>query len=86
MITDLIINVLLGLPYLLLSSLEPLDFNIKFPDDIFEILKDLCVGVAYVLPVARLMPILITRIGIAIFKICWASVIRVKSFIPTMGS
>lgn len=86
MITDLIINVLMGLPYLLLSSLQSLDFNIKFPDDLFEIIKDLSVGVAYVLPITRLMPILIARIGIAIFKICWASVIRVKSFIPTMGA
>ena len=82
MITDSIINVLLFIPYLLLQGLESFDFNLSFPDNFFEIIKDLTCGVVYVFPIVRLMPIFLTRIAIMILKISWASVCRIKSFIP----
>lgn len=86
MITDVIFNILFFIPYGLLSALD--SFNIKFtiPADMFEIIKDLTVGVNYVVPVDGLMPIFITMISLSIFKIVWAIVIRIKSFIPAMGS
>ena len=86
MITDAIINVILFIPYLLLQGLNSFEFNIKFPDNMFEIIKDLTCGVVYVLPIVRLMPIFICRIGIYALKIAWACICRVKSFIPTFGN
>lgn len=82
MITDSIINVLLFIPYLLLEGLNSFEFNLTFPDNMFEIIKDITCGVAYVIPIARLMPIFTVRIAILILKISWASVCRIKSFIP----
>ena len=86
MITDLIINVFLAIPFLLLSGLSAFDFNLELPANMFEILNDLLVGVSYVVPVVRLLPIFYSIIGIATFKALWSVVIRIKSFIPTMGS
>lgn len=86
LITDLIINVLLSIPYLLLSGIDLLGIEFYFPDNMFEIIRDLTVGVNYVVPIARLTPIFLACLGLAVFKIYWAIVVRIKSFIPTMGS
>ena len=86
MITDAIINIIFLLPYGLLSAMDSLNFELTLPADMFEIIKDLTVGVNYVVPVERLMPIFITMLSLSIFKIVWAIIIRIKSFIPTMGS
>lgn len=86
MITDAIINIIFLIPYGLLSAMDSLNIVLSLPADMFEIIKDLTVGVNYVVPIERLMPIFVVMISLSVFKIVWAIVIRVKSFIPTMGS
>lgn len=86
MITDAIINIIFLIPYGLLSAMDSLNIELSLPADMFEIIKDLTVGVNYVVPIERLMPIFVVMISLSVFKIVWAIVIRVKSFIPTMGS
>lgn len=86
MITEAILNFLFYLPYSILQAVSVADVTISIENNTFEIIKDLTCGVAYVVPVARLMPIFLTRIGLMIFKVSWAIIIRVKSFIPTMGN
>lgn len=86
MITDVIINIIFLIPYGLLSAMDSLNIVLSLPADMFEIIKDLTVGVNYVVPIERLMPIFVVMISLSVFKIVWAIVIRVKSFIPTMGS
>lgn len=86
MITDLVLNVFFAIPYLLLSSMSGLDFNVALPDSFFSTLDNISSGVGYVLPVAGLLPIFLVTIGVYTFRIVWSIVIRVKSFIPTMGS
>ena len=86
MITDAIINAFLFVPYLLLSGISSFNFNLTFPADMFEIIKDITCGVVYVLPVARLFVLFQITIALYTFKIAVALVVRAKSFIPTMGA
>lgn len=86
MITEIVIGFLISIPYIILYSLQGFDFNLALPNDIFNVLKDLTVGVAYVVPVAHFLLLFNIRVGILIFKCVWSLVIRLKSFIPTFGS
>lgn len=84
MITDFIINLFIKIPYALLSSLP--DFSISFDTSYFEKFKSYVSFVGYVLPVSGLLPILVISFSLTVFKFVWALVLRIKSFIPTMGS
>ena len=86
MIVDMIFNVVFGLPYTLLVGLDVLDISISVPVDYMNILNDLVVGVGYVLPVKELLPLASAMMLLCLFKILWALIIRVKSFVPTMGA
>lgn len=86
MITDLIINILMAIPYFLLNGLESLNFNLELPNNFFTILNEFSSGVGYVLPVSKLLPIFFITISLYCFRIYWSLVIRIKSFIPGMGS
>lgn len=86
MITDLIINVFLFLPTALLQGLSALDFSFSFPDNIYYTLYNLSKGVAFVLPLKFLISISAVRIAIHSFRFIWSLVLRIKSFIPTMGA
>lgn len=84
MITDKIIDVLLALPLLLIDSLPEVDFHI--PDDIMNGVSVFLLNIAYFAPIKELLPILIISLSIKSFQIAWALIIRIKSFIPTMGA
>lgn len=86
MITDLIINAFLFLPLLLLTGLETLDFNFSFPEGVYDTLYNISKGVAFVLPLKFLLSIFAIKLSIHAFRLVWSIVIRVKSFIPTMGA
>ena len=86
MITDLILNVLFFLPCSLLAGLDAININLFIPDDIYITLSDICKCVGYVLPVSALLPIFLTRLALKLVQITIAIVIRIKSFIPTMGA
>lgn len=84
MITDFIINVLCALPNLLLDSMQ--NFNLEIPANIFNGFNSILNLLGFMFPVAGLLPILVISFGIKYFQIMWALLIRIKSFIPTMGS
>lgn len=83
MITDTIINIFLALPRNLLALLP--DVNFELPDVAFQELFDIISSLTWALPVVALMPILVISFMLQGFKIAWALLIRIKSFIPTMG-
>lgn len=87
MITDEILDFLFYFPLLLLETLPDLD--LAFPDDLLNVVNGIdnfIYNVAYVVPFARLQGILIISISISSFQILWALILRIKSFIPTMGA
>lgn len=83
MITDTIINIFLSLPRNLLALLP--DVNFELPEVAFQELFDIISSLTWALPVVALMPILVISFMLQGFKIAWALLIRIKSFIPTMG-
>ncbi len=83
MITDFIINLIMSLPLALLDSLPSVDVTI--PENVFSSMTWLLSTINYLFPVKALLPILIISFSITTFKIAYAIVLRVKSFIPTMG-
>lgn len=84
MITEALINVFLFLPKLLLQALP--DIDISIPKDVFDTLQNFLFNLEYIFPIVELLPILVISISLSLFKIAWALVIRIKSFIPTMGA
>lgn len=84
MITDKIFDVLFYVPLLLAKALPEIDLAI--PDNVFNGINTFLSNVGYVIPIRALMPILISSLSISTFKISWALLIRIKSFIPTMGA
>lgn len=84
MITEALINVFLFLPKLLLQALP--DVDISIPKDVFDTLQNFLLNLEYIFPIVELLPILVISISLSLFKIAWALVIRIKSFIPTMGA
>ncbi|MDE6789313.1 MAG: hypothetical protein K2J47_08350 [Ruminococcus sp.] len=84
MITDKILDVLFYFPLLLVKALPEIDFAV--PDNIFNGINTFLSNVGYVIPIRALMPILVSSLALSAFKISWALIIRIKSFIPTMGA
>lgn len=83
MITDAILTWFLVLPNLLIESLPVV--SISIPDNVFDGLDKLCAFLGW-FPIAQLMPILYYSITLSLFQAAWALIIRIKSFIPTMGA
>lgn len=86
MITTAVMNFTMLIPLGILMLLDPFEFNIVLPDNIFNALSDMTSGVAYVVPVGTFLTIFSIRISILIFKCTWSVIIRIKSFIPTFGA
>lgn len=84
MIIDAIINLFVALPTFLLSLLP--DAFIELPPDVFKIVSEVFYGIGYVLPMKGLFPIIVASFAIISFEVTWSIVLRIKSFIPTMGS
>lgn len=84
MITDKILNILFYFPLLLAKALPDMDFSI--PDNVFNGFNTFLFNVGYIIPIKALMPILVSSFAISTLKIMWALIIRIKSFIPTMGA
>lgn len=83
MILDLIINALLSPILLLLDSLPTLSLG-NVAD--FSVLFNYITIISAVVPIKQLLPILLIKFAISSFGIIWAIVLRIKSFIPTMGA
>ena len=84
MITDALLSVLTAIPMGLISLLPEVDFEI--PQGALNWIYDIANAVGYLLPVKSLAGILIVAFSIKAFQIVWALLLRVKSFIPTMGA
>lgn len=84
MIVDAICYAIVGIPLLLLNMLG--SFTLEIPRGVFDGLHEITYALGYVLPMAGLIPILYISFSVNAFQIVWATVLRIKSFIPTMGS
>ena len=67
-----------------IDKLPGIDFSI--PDNVLEGFSYVAQYVNYFIPVAELMPILAISVSLSVFHIVWAVILRIKSFIPTMGA
>lgn len=83
MITKLILDIICFLPNSLLDSLG--DVSISIPDGVFDGLNSIFNLLGYAFPISGLLVILILSFTIKTFQITWSLIIRIKSFIPTMG-
>jgi len=84
MITDFILNILFSIPYFLVKTMP--DINISIPDNVFNGIESFVCNVAYVFPIKVLLPIIFISTSFDVFRITWALIIRIKSFIPSMGA
>lgn len=78
-----LINLFLLIPSFIISLLPSVDAVI--PDNVFESMSVILANVGYVLPIKGLLPIFIISMSVNIFKLAMAIIVRIKSFIPTMG-
>lgn len=86
MITNAIFSVFNFITETLLSLLAlPVVGNLSVPADSFEALKKILANIAYIVPVNHFMVMLGFSFVLANFKTIWALILRIKSFIPTMG-
>lgn len=84
MITESILNTLAFIPNLLLENMSTISLTI--PDNIFEGLNSIFNCLGFLFPISGLLIILGTSFSIKSIQIVWAIIIRIKSFIPTMGA
>ncbi len=84
MITNAIVDVLLS-PVLILVDLLPA-VDVSIPDTAFNNMSSVFDCIGFVLPVSVICPVLVMRIGLKIARSVMALVVRIKSFIPTMGA
>lgn len=84
MITEGILFILASIPNLLLDSMQGISLSI--PNDIFEGLNSIFNCLGFLFPISGLLLILIVSFTIKSFQIIWAILLRIKSFIPTMGA
>lgn len=86
MITEAILN-------LFLNPLKGLLDSISFGIDIIVIPAEVITGfqtlfsnLCYLFPVVQLLPILFFSIALSSIHLTWVVILRIKSFIPTMGN
>lgn len=83
MILETILN-LLAIPIKLLISGIP-QTAMQIPSSIFEGLSQIFYGVGYVIPIFQFSPLLVFSFTLGMAKISFALLLRIKSFVPTMG-
>lgn len=84
MITEGILNILAFLPNLLLDSLGSISLSI--PSNIFDGLNSIFNCLGFIFPISGLLVILGVSFTINNFQIIWSLILRIKSFIPSMGA
>ena len=68
----------------LLTELPTL--NVSIPPSIFDIVNTVFRCVGYFLPMGYLMPVILIYFSMDFIRIIVALIVRIKSFIPTMGA
>lgn len=84
MIFDTLFSVLFAPINLLLSALPTIGFQL--PDGVFNSIVDTCAFIGYVLPINSVLACISIRLSMYVARAAMAVIVRVKSFIPTMGS
>lgn len=84
MITDFILSILFFIPYSIAKTMP--EINISIPENVFNGIENFVCNVAYVFPIKVLLPIIFISVSVDVFHVTWALVIRIKSFIPSMGA
>ena len=82
MITNLILDLLFYVPNLLLENIP--NFELSIPEGVFNGLSHICAFIGW-FPIRQILPILGASIVLSFNRAVWALIIRIKSFIPTMG-
>lgn len=59
--------------------------QVTIPLGVFNGLSILAKDLGWIFPVAEILPIFALKIGLRIASIFWTVILKVKSFIPTMG-
>lgn len=85
MITEAILSVLLYPISLLFSGLDFVLPVISIPEGVFNGLGTLIGFAAFFLPLSAILPIFIIKFALTNFDLIWKLILRIKSFIPTMG-
>lgn len=84
MITEGILYILAFIPNLLLDGMQGVSLSI--PNDIFNGLNSIFNCLGFLFPISGLLLILGVSFAIKSFQIIWSIILRIKSFIPTMGA
>lgn len=83
MITDAILNVLLAIPLLLLNSLPSI--NIDLSNSPIDTIFSYFTMFNTIVPISDALIILSVFLVLYNFGFIWSLILRIKSFIPTMG-
>lgn len=84
MIIDSILSFILSIPNALLDGLPDVDLSAVGSG--MSYLNSILAYIGYFIPISELIPLMVIELAVIGFKIVWAIVLRVKSFIPTMGN
>lgn len=85
MITENILKIFLVPLSLLLGGIDFVLPALTLPATFLGGLEELIGYVGWILPLSAILPIFIFKFGIMIFNVGWKLILRIKSFIPTMG-
>ncbi len=61
-------------------------FELTIPDVVYSAMDMLFSALGYLFPVKQLLPILVVSGSISFVRLIVAVIVRIKSFIPTMGN
>jgi len=84
MITSTIVYFFISFCKSLITSLPSLEFAL--PTNIFQACNSLFGLLGYFMPVSALAPILIGSFALDNFRLIYAILLRIKSFVPTISS
>lgn len=84
MITDLILFIFIS-PAMLLINMLP-TISISLPSDLVFSISNIFAGLGYFLPVGLILTLLGIQVVLMSSRMIVALVVRIKSFIPTMGA
>ena len=83
-VTLLIFSVVFRVALGLLSSLP--GFDVTIPLDFFDNVSDFLTGVSFFLPMQSLIALFEIKMTVVTFRLAWAILLRIKSFIPEISS
>ena len=86
MIGEFLLNMLITPIISLLGMLPTVDFDfLQSWDYIRETIVSIVAGVGCLLPIEEFMPLVNFQMGLWMFKLTYAIILRIKSFLPMWG-